>query len=61
MEKVELFLCNAYKELGKAADCLHEIQNIDNSAKVEDICRQIANMRMNIVEQMNRINILAEL
>ena len=61
MEKAELFLCNAYKELGKAADCLHEIQNMDNSAKVADICRQIANMRMNIVEQMNRLEIIAAL
>ena len=48
-------------ELGRAADCLHENQNIENSAKVADICRQIAKMRANIVEQMNRINILVEL
>ena len=61
MEKAELFLCNAYKELGKAADCLHENQNWGNSANVADICKQIADMRRNIVEQMNRLEIIASL
>jgi hypothetical protein len=61
MEQAELFLCDAYKELGKAADCLHENQNWENSAKVADICKQIADMRRNIVEQMNRLEIIASL